>query len=174
MKEYGNKLFDVRTTVSGLGSPVLSHNINYGLLLKTTRAAKAERDGETEREGERETNKIKFEMKIKINRKRKKAFKRERGRGSGKSIHTFPYTIYHMPYIVCRIWYMVYRLCRHSSCFLFICMHLFIYCICLFKNAAHPPAQISGHGLGWVGRVAVIVTGSGPGQSSLYCVLDFI
>lgn len=115
-------------------------------------------------------------MKIKINRKRKKAFKRER-EGEGErgerewQKHTY-ISIYHIPYticIVCRIWYMVYRLCRHSSCFLFICMHLFIYCICLFKNAAHPPAQISGNGLGWAGRVAVIgigiVTGSGPGQS---------
>lgn len=112
-------------------------------------------------------------MKIKINRKRKKAFKREReGEGVAKA-----YIHFHIPYticIVCRIWYMVYRLCRHSSCFLFICMHLFIYCICLFKNAAHPPAQISGNGLGWAGRVAVIgigiVTGSGPGQSSVSIV----
>lgn len=152
MKEYGNKLFDVRTTVSGLGSPVLSHNINYGLLLKTTRAAKAERDGETEREGERETNKIKFEMKIKINRKRKKAFKRERGRGSGKSIHTFPYTIYHISSVVYGIWYIVYAGIPLVSC-LFACIYLFIVYAYLKTQLI---LRLRSLGMGWVGMVGLL------------------
>lgn len=83
------------SSVSGLGvSTVLSHNINYGLLLKTARAAN--REGQRQREREKQTNKIKFEMKIKINRKRKKAKERE---WQGPYINTFNiydirYTIY--------------------------------------------------------------------------------
>lgn len=135
------------SSVSGLGvSTVLSHNINYGLLLKTARAAN--REGQRWREREKQTNKIKFEMKIKINRKRKKAMERE---WQGPYINTFNISIYHM-YIVYRvsyIWYMVYRLCRHSSgsC-LFACIYLFI-AYAYLKSAAHPQTRLSsGHGNG--------------------------
>lgn len=156
-------MFEQSLTVSGLGSPVLSHNINYGLLLKATRAAKAERDWARERE----TNKIKFEMKIKINRKRKKALEREWQKHTYISIYHTAYTIYQISYAVYCIWYMAYHLCRHSpvSC-LFACIYLFIVYAYL-KRSSSSPARI----WAWVGPVLLLGLLPGLGLVRvLYCV----